>query len=169
MTSRSLSALALAASFAFAPLGLAGQDAVPESPQRGPTDPAELETFVDGLMFGALKEFNTAGGVVAVVKDGEVFFAKGYGYSDWEARAPVDPETTLFRIGSVSKLFVWTSVMQMVEEGLLDLDTDINEYLDFEIPPTFEEPVTLADIMGHAAGFEDYVLELFGDDQDRVA
>ncbi|MFH1763561.1 MAG: serine hydrolase domain-containing protein [Gemmatimonadota bacterium] len=139
---------------------------VPAPP--GPTDPSELEAFVDGLMGAALEENNTAGGVVAVVSGGELFFAKGYGYSDWEARIPVDPETTLFRIGSVSKLFVWTSVMQMVEAGLLDLDTDVNEYLDFEIPATFQEPVTLAAIMAHAGGFEDYVIELFGNEPEDV-
>jgi CubicO group peptidase (beta-lactamase class C family) len=80
----------------------------------------------------------------------------------------VDPETTLFRIGSVSKLFVWTSVMQMVERGLLDLDTDVNEYLDFEIPATYPEPITLNHIMAHAAGFEDFVLGLFGDEEEDV-
>lgn len=139
-----------------------------ESVRRGPTDPAELEAWVDGIMGELLKEFNTAGAVVSVVSGGDVFFAKGYGYSDFEARTPVDPETTLFRIGSVSKLFVWTSVMQLVERGLLDLNTDVNEYLDFEIPDTYDEPVTLANIMGHAGGFEDYIVELFGDEPEDL-
>ena len=139
-----------------------------ENDRTGPTDPAELETWMDGIMGELLKEFNTAGAVVSLVSGGDVFFAKGYGYSDFEARVTVDPETTLFRIGSVSKLFVWTSVMQMVERGLLDLNTDVNEYLDFEIPATYDEPVTLANIMGHAGGFEDYIVELFGDEPEDV-
>ena len=131
----------------------------------GPTDPAELEAFVDGLLVAHLDELNTAGAVVSVVKNGELFFAKGYGYADHEAGRPVDPETTLFRIGSVSKLFVWTSVMQLVEEGRLDLDADINQYLpDFEIPNTYPEPVTLNRIMAHAAGFEDWIVGLFAND-----
>lgn len=149
-------------------LGQESTDGPAESTRSGPTDPAELEAFVDGIMGELLKEFSTAGAVVSVVSGGEVFFAKGYGYSDFEARIPVDPETTLFRIGSVSKLFVWTSVMQMVERGLLDLNTDVNEYLDFEIPATYEEPVTLANIMAHAGGFEDYIVELFGDEPEDV-
>jgi CubicO group peptidase (beta-lactamase class C family) len=136
--------------------------------QMGPESPFELEAFMDGLMEVLLDEYNTAGAVVSVVRGGEVFFTKGYGYADWEARIPVDPETTLFRIGSVSKLFVWTSVMQMVEQGLLDLDTDVNEYLDFEIPPTFEKPVTLSDIMAHAGGFEDRVFALFTDGSEPL-
>jgi len=136
--------------------------------RKGPTDPVELEIYLDGIMEVALDANHTAGGVVAVVSGGEVMLAKGYGFADWEARMPVDAETTLFRIGSVSKLFVWTSVMQMVEQGRLDLDTDVNEYLDYEIPATFPEPVTLNHIMAHAAGFEDYVLRLFGDEPEDV-
>jgi CubicO group peptidase (beta-lactamase class C family) len=120
-------------------------------------DPVEFEAFIDGVMHPVLRDFNTAGAVVSVVSGGSLFFSKGYGYADWEARVPVDPATTLFRIASVSKLFVWTSVMQMVERGLLDLDTDVNEYLDFEIPDTYPEPVTLNQIMAHTGGFEDYI------------
>lgn len=100
--------------------------------------------------------------VVAVVKDGEVLLQKGYGYSDVAARKPVDPELTLFRPGSVSKLFTWTAVMQQVEQGKLDLDTDVNEYLDFEIPPRDGQPITLRNIMTHTAGFEEQVKGLMG-------
>ena len=140
----------------------------PPPPRTGPTDVAELEAFIDGVMKIQLDEHNTAGAVVTVVRDGEVFFAKGYGYSDWEARKEVDPETTLFRIGSISKLFTWTTVMQLVEVGALNLDTDINEYLEgFQIPDTYDEPITLRHVMTHSAGFEDWVVELFGDDAEE--
>jgi CubicO group peptidase (beta-lactamase class C family) len=138
----------------------AGEVAVP----AGPTDPAELEAFLDGVMKIQLAQHSSAGAVVSVVKDGEIFFMKGYGYRDWEAREKVDPESTLFRIGSITKLFVWTSVMQLVEEGVLDLDTDVNEYLHgFQIPDTYPEPITLRHIMTHSAGFEDYIVGLFGE------
>ena len=70
-----------------------------------------------------------------MVKDGQVLLQKGYGYADVEKKMPVDPEQTLFRPGSVSKLFTWTAVMQLVERGKLDLDADVNQYLDFKIPP----------------------------------
>ena len=166
MLGRALSALALVSLFASSASGGFAQETPgrPSGPShRGPTDPAELEAYLDGVMEVALEANHTAGGVVAVVSGGRVLLAKGYGYADWENRTPVDPETTLFRIGSVSKLFVWTSVMQMVEQELLDLDTDVNEYLDFEVPATYPEPVTLNHIMAHAAGFEDYVLGLLPD------
>lgn len=102
-----------------------------------------------------------AGAVISVVKDGKPFFAKGYGYANVEKRIPVSPDTTLFRPGSISKLFNWTSIMQQVEQGKLDLDRDVNDYLDFKIPPTYSKPITLRDIMTHTPGFEETVQELF--------
>lgn len=143
---------------------LLGQELnLPGEGSSGPTDPLELEAFLDGVLEIQMAEHNSAGAVVTVVKGGEVFLSKGYGYADFEARRKVDPETTLFRIGSVSKLFVWTTVMQLVEEGVLDLNTDINEYLkSFQIPATYPEPITLTHVLTHSAGFEDWVVGLFG-------
>ena len=77
---------------------------------------------------------DVAGAVVVVVKDGQTLLQKGYGYADVAAHKPVDPETTMFRTGSVSKLTTWTAVMQLVEQGKLDLDADVNGYLDFADP-----------------------------------
>lgn len=125
----------------------------------GLTDPAELEAFLDGVILSQMDANHVPGVVVSVVKDGELFLAKGYGYADLDQGVPVDPERTLFRPGSVSKLFVWTAVMQQVEAGNLSLDTDVNEYLDFTIPDTYPEPITLHHLMAHAAGFEDSNLE----------
>jgi CubicO group peptidase (beta-lactamase class C family) len=102
-----------------------------------------------------LEAHDVAGATVAVV-DGDSTFTKGYGYSDVAAGEPVDAEETLFRIGSVSKLFTWTAAMQAVERGDLDVDTDVNEYLNgVEIPDTYSEPVTLGHLATHTAGFED--------------
>lgn len=137
------------------------------SQPKGPTDPAELEAFLDELFGGQMEEHHIAGAAVSVVKDGKVFFAKGYGYADLEKHITVDPEQTLFRIGSVTKLFTWTAIMQLVEQGKLDLDADINTYLDFRIPDTYPQPITLKHLLTHTAGFEDQnleVLALEGDD-----
>jgi len=121
---------------------------------QGPTDPAELEAFLDELMATQMEEYHIPGAAVSVVKDGELFFAKGYGYADLEDQIPVDPERTLFRIGSAEKPFIATAVMQLYEQGALDLDADINTYLDFQIPNTYPEPITLKHLMTHTAGFE---------------
>lgn len=121
----------------------------------GVTTAAEMEAFLDGVIDSQMKENHVPGVVVTVVKDGAVFLSKGYGYADLETRTPVDPERTLFRPGSVSKLFVWTAVMQLVEQRKLDLNADINTYLDFAVPETFFEPITLRHLLTHTSGFEE--------------
>jgi CubicO group peptidase (beta-lactamase class C family) len=128
----------------------------------------DLEAYLDGMMPAQLERENIAGAVIAVVKDGQVLFAKGYGYSNVEKRTPVTADKTLFRPGSISKLFTWTSVMQQVEQGKLDLDKDVNEYLDFKIPPAFGKPITLRNIMTHTPGFEETVRDLFVADAQHL-
>jgi CubicO group peptidase (beta-lactamase class C family) len=119
-------------------------------------DPLEVEAFVDGVMAEQLKSYHIPGATVAVVAGGDLLFAKGYGYADLATHRPVVAERTLFRPGSVSKVITWTAVMQLVEEGKVDLDADVNEYItDFKIPPAFGEPITVANLMTHTAGFED--------------
>ncbi len=125
------------------------------SQRLGPTDPAELEAFLDKLLRTEMEEYHIAGAAVAVVKNGEILLAKGYGYADVDKGIPVDPEQTIFSIGSNGKVFTWTAVMQLVEQGKLDLDADINTYLDFRIPDTYPQPVTLRHLMTHTSGFED--------------
>lgn len=128
----------------------------------------DLETWLDGYMPYALRSGDVAGAVVVVVKDGQVFFERGYGYADLEKRMPVDPQHTLFRPGSISKLFTWTAVMQQVEQGKLDLDRDINAYLDFEIAPLDGKPITLRHVMTHTAGFEETVKSAATTDPQKV-
>ena len=121
----------------------------------------DLEAFLDALLPAQLQSRDIAGAVVAVVKDGQVLLAKGYGYADFAAKKPVVADQTLFRPGSISKVFTATAVMQLVEQGKLDLDRDVNEYLDFAIPKTFPEPVTLRRLLTHTAGFEETLKNLF--------
>jgi CubicO group peptidase (beta-lactamase class C family) len=133
------------------------------------TDPADLEAFFDGAFNVQMEAKHIAGAVVAVVAGDKPVFSKGYGYADIEARRKVDPEKTMFRVGSISKLFTWTAVMQQNEEGKLDLDTDVNQYLkDVKIPATFEQPITMRHLMTHTPGFEDYVLGLFAHKADEL-
>ena len=125
----------------------------------------DVEAWLDGFMPYALQRGDIAGAVVVIVKDGQFLLKKGYGYSDVEAQTQVDPDRTLFRPGSVSKLFTWTAVMQQVERGKLNLDTDINQYLDFKIPAGPDgEPLTLRNMMTHTPGFEETIKELIGSD-----
>lgn len=124
----------------------------------------DVNAWLDGFMRYGIESGDIAGAVVVVVKDGEVLTQRGYGYADVAERTPVDPATTMFRTGSVSKLSTWTAVMQLVEQGKLDLDTDINQYLDFEIPDYEGQPVTLRNLMTHTGGFQETVRHLISDD-----
>ena len=132
----------------------------PSSPAPALTA-ADAEAFLDGVMPMQLAREDIAGAVVLVVKDGKVLLAKGYGYSDVKKRTPVSPDGTLFRTGSVSKLFTWTAVMQLVEQGKIDLNRDVNDYLDFKIPTKFGKPITVKDLMTHTPGFEETAEDLF--------
>jgi len=126
-----------------------------------PLDPVDVAAFFDELMAAQLERYRIPGAVVAVVSGGEVLLAKGYGNADLEQGRPMDPARTLIRPGSAAKPVTWTAVMQLVEQGALDLHTDINEYLDFAFPATFPEPITLAHLMTHTPGFEDVGEALF--------
>lgn len=155
-----LRGLAATGSAAFALQHGSGSASAAEPTQQGPSngplsDPESFETFLDGVMNAQLEAHDIPGATVAVV-DGDSTFTKGYGVRDVRTDAPVEAGDTLFRIGSTSKLFAWTAVMQRVEAGRLDLETDVNDYLDdVTIPDTYDQPVTLDHLATHTAGFEE--------------
>lgn len=129
-----------------------------------PDDPAnwsDLEQFLDKTITAQLESLDIPGATVAVVADGQLLLAKGFGYADRERDHRVNGERTLFRTGSVGKLIAATAVMQLVEQGRLDMHTDVNTYLDFTIPANFAEPITVAHLLTHTAGFEDVGEALF--------
>jgi len=115
-----------------------------------------------------MEEYKVPGVTISIVKDGEILLEEGYGYYDLENKKQVNPQTTLFRPGSGSKLFIWTAVMQLVEEGKISLQEDINTYLDFEIPYEVVgiddqkvKPITMMNLMNHNAGFEENLKIIF--------
>lgn len=129
----------------------------------------DIAESVDELMEEKVTEANIPNAAVSIVFDGEIIFEKGYGFADIESETPINPETSLFRIGSISKLMTWTAVMQLVEQGKLDLDTDVNEYIDFDIP-TFSgsTSITLRHLLTHTPGFEDYSNEIFTLEEENL-
>ena len=136
------------------------QSAASSAPAVFPTSATltkqDVDSWLDGMVPFALRRGDLAGAVIVVVKDGKVLTQRGFGYADAAKRTPVDPARTLFRPGSVSKLFTWTAVMQQVEAGKIDLDADVNKYLDFKIPLKKGKPVTMRQLMTHTAGFEEH-------------
>ena len=152
-----LGCLAMAADAAPAADPGGGRISVP--PAR--IDRTDVEPWLDGFMALALPRGDIAGATVAIVKDGRIVLTKGYGYADVTRGVPVDAERHLFRVASITKLFTWTAVMQQVERGRIDLDADVNRYLDFTIPPFRGRPVTMRALMTHTAGFELVMRDLF--------
>jgi CubicO group peptidase (beta-lactamase class C family) len=129
-------------------------------PTAHPLEKPDLEAFFDGIVPLQLERSDVAGATVLVMKDGQVLLKKGYGYSDLKKKQPVDPDTTMFRLASISKLFTWVSVMQLAEQGKLDIDADVNTYLDFQIAPAFGKPITLRNLMTHTGGFEEVLHDI---------
>ncbi|GLU49793.1 serine hydrolase [Nocardiopsis ansamitocini] len=166
----SLAALAAVAAVSVLAGGCAGAGAathyVPETPPPGTAELAaeDLDAWLDGLVPASLDQTGIPGAAISVVHEGELLTARGYGYAatgmDGEDPAPVDAEETLFRVGSVSKLFTATAVMQLVEQGEVDLDTDVDEYIDFTLHTSFDEPVTVRHLLTHTPGFEERVAGL---------
>ena len=139
----------------------AGDKTPPATPSNIHTlNSADLDAFFDGIIPLQLERSDVAGASVLVMKDGKLLLQKGYGYSNFKDKKPVDPAAAIFRLASISKLFTWVAVMQLQEQGKLDLDTDINQYLDFQIRPAFGRPITIRNLMTHAGGFEDEVRDI---------
>ena len=119
----------------------------------------DVNAWLDGKLPDALKNGDIPGAVVTVVKDGQVVTTRGYGWSDTGASGgnpvAVDPQKSLFRVASISKIPTSIAAMQLVEQGKVDLDADISAYLDFEIERRFDEPLTLRHLLTHSAGFDE--------------
>jgi CubicO group peptidase (beta-lactamase class C family) len=131
------------------------------SPARKPVEPVaidavELQAFADAFFAGQLEALHIPGLVFVFVQGDEVIYAQGYGTADLETGTPMDAGASVMRIGSVSKPFVATAVMQLVEQGELDLHADVNQYVTgFALEDAYPEPVTLGHLLTHRAGFED--------------
>jgi CubicO group peptidase (beta-lactamase class C family) len=137
-------------------------------PGQHALEASDLESFFDGIVPLQLERSDIAGASVMVIQNGQVLLRKGYGYADLKNKKPVDPATSIFRLASISKLFTWVSVMQLVEQGKLDLDTDVNRYLDFQIRPAFFKPVTLRNLMTHTGGFEEVIRDIIVTDPKQA-
>ena len=150
--------------------------ATPPAPLTGTQSGSEFETgvevFVDGVVASYMQEERIAGVTVAVVKDANTVLLKGYGIASVDPERPVLAEQTLFRIGSISKTFLWVALMQLAEQGSISLDDPVNKYLpeSLQVPDEgFSEPVRIWHLMTHTAGFEDKIVgHLFINDDDRL-
>lgn len=152
-------ALASTAAFLVATSGVgASLDAAVQPAPSGPINRvrlAGLPDFIDGVLAQQLDNREVAGAVVSVVSGHKILFSRGYGFADVDRAVAADPARSIFRPGSSSKLFTWTALMQLVEQGRVDLDSDVNRYLDFRIPDTYSKPILVRHLLDHSLGFED--------------
>lgn len=146
-------------------------------PKPNPATPASLTpedvtAFMDGFLPLQLQRDDVAGAVISIAQNGQILLQKGYGYADWKKKTPVDPVKTTFRPGSISKLFTYVAMMQMVERGKLNLDANIQQYLDFRIQPgpsgIGDAPITLRNLATHSAGFEEVIHDLGSDKSGKL-
>lgn len=127
-----------------------------DAPVKGLNDPKELEAFLDPIFAARMSKLHIPGAVIAIVKDGRIIFTKGYGYADIEKKTPAVPEKTIFRIGSITKVFTAMSVMQLADRGKIKLSDDVNKYLKkVRVPKTYEQPVTFANLLTHTSGLDE--------------
>ncbi len=118
-------------------------------------DTTTVESFIDAVMGEALARSYAPGAIVTVVEGDRIVLAKGYGVANVETRSPIDPQHTLFRIASITKLFTTVAALRLEEQGKLDLDADINRYLRrVKVPDTFAQPITSRLLMTHHGGFD---------------
>ena len=137
-----------------------------------PIDPARLEAYLDGVIGSAMARDRIAGVTVSVVQNDQVIFKKGYGHASFSPKRPVDPDQTLFRIGSISKTFTWILLMNEIQAGRIRIDAPINLYLPEALQirdQGFTQPIQVAHLLDHTPGFEDRILgQLMERDFDRV-
>jgi CubicO group peptidase (beta-lactamase class C family) len=149
--------LVAVANVACAQAAPSSQPAQPSSSLvAGPIDAAELAGFIDPLITAQMGKENIPGAVFLLVQNGKVLYQRGYGFANVSRRQPVNPETTIWRIGSISKVFTATAVVQLADRGRYRLTDDVNRYLTrFKVPGTFPEPVTFEHLLTHTAGFDE--------------
>ena len=120
-------------------------------------DPKELENYLEPIVKRLMERLYAPGTVIAVVKDGKLFFTKGYGYANVEKKTPVIPDKTIFRIGSITKVFTANATVQLADRGKIKLNEDVNKYLkDLKIDEKFPQPITVANLLSHTAGLDEF-------------
>ncbi len=121
---------------------------------------SKLEGTIDTYISDYIEKSNM-GAAIIYINNGQIAFSKGYGYADVKNKIKVDPEKTVFEYASISKTFTWTAIMQMVEQGKINLNDDISTYLpkDFMLQLQkklkYDKAIRVIDLMNHRAGFED--------------
>lgn len=121
----------------------------------GPSDAKEVAAFTDAFFNQPHIKNQLTGAVFVVVKDGKILVNKGYGYANLEKKTPVDPNRTVFPVASISKVFTATGIMQLAEQGKIQLNEDVQTYLgDIKLTNKTNAPLTMKHLLTHTTGFD---------------
>ncbi len=119
-------------------------------------DTKQLEQLIDSAMASGMVAEHIPGAAFVLVRDGRIVLAKGYGFADREASRRVEPDSTVWPFASITKVITATAVVQLADRGKLDLDANVNRYLRaLQVPATYAQPVTTAQLLTHTAGFDE--------------
>ncbi|WP_165875937.1 serine hydrolase domain-containing protein [Hazenella coriacea] len=119
-------------------------------------NPKQLKDYVDQYFQANMEKNHVPGAIITIVKDGKVLLSEGYGYRDLEGKIPVQVDQTTFRIGSVTKNFTTTAIMQLYEQGKLDLHADVNKYLkNVQLKGKGDQPITIHHLLTHTVGYDE--------------
>ncbi|MGD8404164.1 MAG: serine hydrolase [Anaerolineales bacterium] len=140
-----------------------------QSPEQVAVTPEAVEAFLNDFSSVYMEELDVPGLAFVMVKDGSVFVSKGYGFADVENQVPFDPEQTIVRAGSIVKTVTALALVQLAEQGEIDLDADVNQYLThFQIPDTFNEPITARQLLHYTAGLDNRFIGIRVETQDEI-
>ncbi len=116
-----------------------------------------LESKLDSLITKTMESEHIPGASFIIVKDGKTLLKKGYGYTTLGKNSkPVNPDSTIFRVGSITKTFTATALLQLKDRNLISLSKDVNQYLkSVKVPSIYDEPVTASHLLTHSAGFDE--------------
>lgn len=115
-------------------------------------EPAVPAPPIDAVVARIMQEQQLPGVAVAVMRQGQIAFAKGYGYANLELQAPVQP-TTVFQSASVGKMFTATAIMLLVEDGRLNLDDKVTQFFA-AAPPSWRD-MTVGHLLSHTSGLSE--------------
>lgn len=140
-----------------------------EGLDRSLLNAAALDSIVRPIFIDHMADRYIAGAAISIVHDGRLVYRAGFGRREVFHEIPVDPDRTIWRIGSITKVLTGVAVMQLVDRGLLDLEAPVNDYLtEFEVPDTYDEPVRVRHLLTHTAGFDQIGLDRHVSSREEV-
>lgn len=132
-------------------------------------DTEKIILYSDSMLQNGIKRKLTPGVAIAIVNRDSLIYLKGFGTGNEDHGTPIDPNSSIFQVGSVGKIFTLISVLQQIDQGNLALDKDVTHYVpEIPIDNTFKFPITLKDLLTHSAGLDDRLIGYAARTQNEI-